>query len=178
MGMKTLRIVLLGFGNAGRAFARLLLSKKRELADVYETEVLVTGIATAGRGSLVENEGVDMQKALDDVAANGRFENALALSSFEVIEKSEANAVFELTPLSIKDGQPAIDHIAYAMNKGRHVITANKGPIAWAFRRLAALAGEKKLVFLYETTVMDGAPIFNMVKYALPGCKTLSFEGF
>jgi homoserine dehydrogenase len=63
------------------------------------------------------------------------------------------------------------------LNKGRHIITANKGPIAWAFQRLATLAAEKKLMFLYETTVMDGTPIFNMVKYALPGCKTLSFEG-
>jgi homoserine dehydrogenase len=175
--MRTLKLVLLGFGNVGQGFARLLLSKKRELADVYETEALITGVATAGKGSLVDNEGVDIQKALDYAAANGRFENARALSAFDVIDKSQADAVIELSPLSIADGQPAIDHIVYAFNKGRHVITANKGPVAWAFRRLNALAAEKKLAFLYETTVMDGAPIFNMVKYALPGCKVLSFEG-
>jgi homoserine dehydrogenase len=108
---------------------------------------------------------------------NGHFESSGQLSAFEIIEKAEADIVIELSPLSITDGQPAIDHIVCAMNKNRHVITANKGPIAWAFLRLSALAAEKKLMFLYETTVMDGTPIFNMVKYALPGCKILSFEG-
>ena len=177
MEMKTLKLVLVGFGNVGQGFVRLLLSKKTELADVYKTNVLITGIATAKKGSLVDNEGIDLQKALDDVATKGRFEHALKLNTFEVIGKSEADAVIELSPLCIVDGQPAIDHIVYAMNKGRHVITGNKGPVAWAFHQLAALADEKKLLFLYETTIMDGTPIFNMVKHTLPGCKVLSFEG-
>ena len=175
--MKALRLVLIGFGNVGQAFAKLLISKKCELAAVYETDVLITGIATATKGALVENEGVDLQKALFDVATRGRFEGTRVLSAFEVIEESKADALVELSPLSIADGQPAIDHIECAFNKGRHVITANKGPIAWAYKRLMAIADEKKLAFLYETIVMDGAPIFNMMKHAMPGCKTLSFEG-
>ncbi len=35
----------------------------------------------------------------------------------------------------------------------------------------------RNLQFLYETTVMDGTPIFNLVKYTLPGCRVESFKG-
>ena len=177
MGIKTLKLVLLGFGNVGQAFAKLLLVKKRELADIYETEVLITGVATAAEGSLLANEGIDIKKALFDIATRGCFENASFLNAYEIIEKSEADAVIELSPLSITDGQPAIDHVVCALNKGRHVITANKGPVAWAFARLSALAAERKRMFLFEATVMNGTPVFNMVKYSLPNCKILSFEG-
>jgi len=177
MGIKTLKLVLVGFGNVGQAFAKLLLSKKHELADIFRTEVLITGVATAAEGSLLTDKGIDIQKALFDIETKGCFENTPLLSAFEVIEKSKADVVIELSPLSIADGQPAIDHIVYALNKGRHVITANKGPVAWAFARLSALAAEKKRMFLFEATVMNGTPVFNMVKYTLPNCKILSFEG-
>ena len=177
MENRILKLVLLGFGNVGQAFAKLLQSKKRELADIYGIEVLITGIATAAEGSLLANDGIDIQKALLDISTKGVFENAQVLSAFEAIEKSEADAVIELSPLSITDGQPAIDHVVYALSKGRHVITANKGPVAWAFAQLSALAAEQNRMFLFEATVMNGTPVFNMVKYTLPNCKILSFEG-
>jgi len=58
-----------------------------------------------------------------------------------------------------------------------HVITGNKGPIAWKYQKLRDTAIKRGLQFLYETTVMDGAPIFNLFKYTLPGCKIVSFRG-
>jgi homoserine dehydrogenase len=58
-----------------------------------------------------------------------------------------------------------------------HVITAKKGPIAWAFEELCAIAKSRGVKFLYETTVMDGAPIFNFARHCLSGCEILSFEG-
>ena len=46
----------------------------------------------------------------------------------------------ELTTLDPRSGQPAIEHIRVALEGGRHVVTANKGPIAYAYRELRALA--------------------------------------
>jgi homoserine dehydrogenase len=57
------------------------------------------------------------------------------------------------------------------------VITANKGPIAWDYKRLRGIAESKSLEFLHETTVMDGTPVFNLVKETLPGCKVIGFSG-
>ncbi len=40
-------------------------------------------------------------------------------------------------------GQPAIEHIVAALESGAHAISANKGPIVFAYRELVALAKEK-----------------------------------
>jgi homoserine dehydrogenase len=68
--------------------------------------------------------------------------------------------MFENTPVSYKDGQPAISHIETALVSGMHAFTANKGPVVHAYHRLHALAADHGLKFFFESTVMDGAPVF------------------
>ena len=57
------------------------------------------------------------------------------------------------------------------------MISANKGPIAWAFDELSALAAEKGCMFFYETTVMDGTPVFNLVEHTLKLCRVTKVSG-
>jgi len=168
-----MKLCIVGFGNSGQEFCKLLLSKNEN--------VEVVAIATKSKGNLLCHQGLNINEVLNDLISNGRFgesnPNFIKLSTSELIKKSGADVMIELSTLSIKDGQPAIEHIETAFKSNMHVITANKGPIAWYFKRLEILAKEKGLEFLYETTVMDGTPIFNLVKYTLPGCKVLSFKG-
>lgn len=98
-------------------------------------------------------------------------------STEELLSNSIADVMIELSALSIHDGQPAISYIKKSFEKNMHVITANKGPIAWAYHDLYNIAEKNKLQFLFETTVMDGTPIFNLHKYSLPGTKVLGFKG-
>jgi homoserine dehydrogenase len=58
-----------------------------------------------------------------------------------------------------------------------HVVTANMGPIAHAYADLREEAERRKLMFRFEATVMDGAPIFNQVRNNLPGVTVLGFTG-
>jgi homoserine dehydrogenase len=58
-----------------------------------------------------------------------------------------------------------------------HVVTANKGPIAHAYRELADEAARLGLGFRFESAVMDGAPIFNLWRHTMPGVKVLGFTG-
>jgi homoserine dehydrogenase len=57
------------------------------------------------------------------------------------------------------------------------VVTANKGPIAHAYGSLQEEALRRGLGFRFESTVMDGAPVFNMVRNNLPGVRVLGFTG-
>ena len=54
--MKELKLALLGFGNAGQAFGRMLLDKEDEIKKTYGTEVKVTAIATASKGNVYDPE--------------------------------------------------------------------------------------------------------------------------
>ena len=88
-----------------------------------------------------------------------------------------ADVVFEATSLNRRAGQPAIDHIKAALERGAHAISANKGPIVYAYRELRDLAQSKGRRFLFESTVMDGTPIFSMFPHSLPAVELRGFRG-
>lgn len=179
--MRELKIAMLGFGNAGRAFAGLLLDKKEEIRKEYDCDVKVSAIATGSRGSLVNEAGVDLGKALRDMKKHRRFDAGSAdfsrLASMEIARQADYDVLVELTPLAIFSGQPAIDHIKSAMDRKKHVITANKGPVAWAFEDLRSLARKQGVRFYYETTVMDGTPVFNLMDETLSLCRVMEVKG-
>jgi homoserine dehydrogenase len=90
------------------------------------------------------------------------------------LKAAQADVLFEATSLNVETGQPAIDHIRAALTHGAHPITANKGPIVHAYRELRDLAAAKGKRFLFESTVMDGVPIFSFFDQ-LP---TIHLQGF
>ena len=59
-----------------------------------------------------------------------------------------------------------------------HVVTANKGTDRSAptpvLRDEAARAG---VGFRFELAVMDGAPVFNLLRHTMPGVRVLGFTG-
>lgn len=181
MHNKEINICLVGFGNAAQEFCRMVITKKIELKANTGFDIKVTAIAGRSKGSIINSKGIDLEKALRDVKNTGRFdvtaEDTVNMETLQVIRQCNANVLVELSTLSIYDGQPAITHIETAFERGMHVITGNKGPIAWKYQKLRDNSKERGLQFLYETTVMDGTPIFNFVKYTLPGCRVLSFRG-
>jgi homoserine dehydrogenase len=153
-----LKLALIGYGNVGRALARLVRRKQAE----YKFKI--TGIHTARHGTAVDRHGL---------APEPRFGPASTVEAF--LDAAAADVAVELTPLNPLTGQPAIDHIRAAFARGMHVVTANKGPIAHAYAALRDEAARRKLKFRFEATVMDGAPVFNQVRNNLPGVTVLGF---
>ena len=94
----------------------------------------------------------------------------------EWLSAAHADVFFEATSLNVKSGQPAVDHISAALEHGAHAITANKGPIVHAYRELRNLAAARDRRFLFESTVMDGVPIFSLFDQ-LPAIHLQGFHG-
>jgi homoserine dehydrogenase len=174
------RIVILGFGNVGREFARLLVERRTELSRRLGLEPSVVGILTARHGRVENARGIDLRKAVRLSEASAPLEacgRAIRESTVEYIRRARADIVVELTPLRISQRQIALDYILAALRSGKHVITANKGPVVYHYRRLRDLAGRMGRAFRYEGTVMDGAPVFNLFQEILRGARIESFEG-
>ena len=89
----------------------------------------------------------------------------------------EARVLIETTPLDVRSGEPAISHVRAAIAGGIHVITANKGPAAFAAHALQAEADAAGVSFLFEGAVMDGIPVFSLVRETLPAVTVLGFRG-
>ena len=179
--MKEVKIALIGFGNAGQAFAEMLLEQEQAIEEQYGARVLTVAILTKTRGNLSDPEGIDLGKALGDLKTAGRFDEADVLSEpitgQSAAEQLDYDVLIELTPLEFASGKTATDHIGAALKRGRHAITANKGPLAWSCKSLRDLAKANHCQFLYETTVMDGTPIFNLQRAALPLCRITAIKG-
>lgn len=179
--MKKYRLCLVGFGNVGQAFASLLFQKEDELATRYGVSVIVTGIITGSHGQAINDDGLDLRRALAIAKAGG---NLAILGSQEApnetnifIRHCPAEFMFETTPVDPQSGQPAISHIRTALNAGMHVVTANKGPVVHAYQELTDLAKRRGQRFLFESAVMDGAPIFALFREPLVGANLLGFKG-
>jgi homoserine dehydrogenase len=176
-----LRLALIGFGNVGQEFARLLLDKREWLIRSKGLDIEVHSISTRSRGSLTSTKPIDLERALGLMKNEGHLRSygpeITNLKPLELLSKSDADLMVELSPLNVESGQPARDHIRAAMEHGMDVITANKGPIAFAYGELRNLARSRGVHFRFEGTVMDGTPIFNLVERTLPGCEILGLTG-
>jgi homoserine dehydrogenase len=146
---------------------------------VLGVEWRITGIASRRLGWIADP---------NDLARYLREDGGLDLASVpkaacssanvrEWLAAARADVLFEATSLSLEDGQPAIDHLRAALEHGAHAITANKGPIVHAYRELQELASRQSRRFLFESTVMDGVPIFSLFRENLPAVQLLGLRG-
>jgi homoserine dehydrogenase len=179
--LNNIKLAILGFGNVGQAFAKLLINKKNEIIGNHSCNVQVVAISTNSKGSLVNENGINLEKAILDIEKLNKFdedsEDFSEFNSMEIANKVNYDILIELTPLQIFTGQPATDHIKTALSRKKHAISANKGPIAWSYESLRDLAIKNEVLFYYETTVMDGTPIFNLVDETLKYCKVTEVNG-
>jgi homoserine dehydrogenase len=155
-------LALVGYGNVARRFASLLDERAQRLLGTCDLECRIVGTSTRTSGAL--------------------FRGERCRDSFELIRRlSESDAdlriVVETTTLNVKDGEPATGHVRAAIAAGCHVVTANKTPVAFAYEELTEAAGRAGVRFLFESAVMDGMPIFNLVRETLPVIDIVGFEG-
>ena len=182
-----LALALIGCGNVGRRFLRLL----DETSERLEFQWRLAAIGTRHRGSVVDGDGVDARHALATLEAGHSLSKLdpapRERSGIDVIRQvtdtlaEEAGdgrlVVVETTVLDIERGEPATAHVHASLEGLAHVVTANKGPVAFAYQDLERLAATVDRSFLFEGAVMDGVPVFNLVREAMPGVTIDGFRG-
>jgi homoserine dehydrogenase len=173
------KLSLIGFGNVARSLTKLLL-RKEELLKQQEITFSFTGISTGKHGFAVNPKGLDIQKALE-LVESGQSINMLSqlpvANSLEVIQNSQADVMFENSPVNTQTGRPALDHIRTALSLNMHAVTANKGPVVYGYRELTALAKSKDRYFKFESTVLGGAPVFSVFRETFPLAELSSIKG-
>ena len=171
--MTTYNFCFLGFGNVGRALVRLLIAKSNELRDGYGIEWKITGVATRRMGWLSNENGFDIPPLL----AGNSNEVSTHTGIMDWLQSARPDVVFETTSLNPETGQPAIDYLRASLQSGAHTITANKGPIVYAYDELNDLATGVGKRFFFESTVMDSAPVFSLFRETLPAARLRGFTG-
>jgi homoserine dehydrogenase len=173
--MKQYNLCFLGFGNVGRALARLLAAKSAELREQYGIDFRVTGVASRRLGWLANKDGFDMSTLISQASLGEQSSSAENVRDW--LKAAEPDVVFETTSLNPESGQPTIDYLRAALEAGAHGITANKGALVYGYQELSALARANGKRFLFEATVLDSAPVFSLFRETLPAVKLRAFSG-
>jgi homoserine dehydrogenase len=175
--MKQYNLCFLGFGNVGRALARLLVAKSGELRDQYGIEFRITGVASRRIGWLAAKNdgGFDVPTLLANSYAADAAATANDLNDW--LNLARPDVVFETTSLNPETGQPSVDYLRAVLGFGAHAITANKGAVVFGYQELAQLARASDKRFMFESAVLDSAPVFSLFRETLPAAKLRGFSG-
>lgn len=179
--MKTVRLVLAGFGVVGRDFAELLDRKQEYLRQHFEIDARLVGVGNASSGFIYREDGLDIPSVLELWAARrplSEYERVQHWGTIlEGLLETSAHMLVETTPTNLRDAEPGLSHIRTALDLGMHVVTANKGPGALAGVELLAQARQRGVQLRMEASVMAGTPVISTILEGMAGARVQAVRG-
>lgn len=161
--MNTVRIVLIGVGNLGRRFCRIVADKHTELQHAELLDLRLVGVADS-QGAAVDAGGLDGHAIADLKESGGSIADLPAcgrpgMSGRDLLDAVDADVLCEAGPVNLdRGGEPGLSHVRHALDCGLHVSTPNKGPIVLAYRELMSLAVRSGVRLCFDGTVAGGLP--------------------
>ncbi len=156
--MKAVRVGLLGFGVVGGGTLTVLTRNAHEIA------------RRAGRG-------IEIVKILTRDPGKHRAQPApeglITTDAAQILDDPTIEVVVE----TMGGIEPARSYILAAINKGKHVVTANKALIATAGNEIFAAARARGVVVAFEAAVAGGIPIIKAIREGLAGNRIRGVAG-
>jgi len=162
-----MKVALIGLGSVGRGVAEVIAKKDLGLS--------LTGIADS-KSAFMDPAGIDIARVLARKKKTGSCGDQ-NLTAADVVKKADYDALIEVTPTNALTGEPAIGYIRAALNRRKHVVTSNKGPIALAAKELRLMAKKKGVSLRYEATVAGAIPVMHTLDVGLAGNEILALYG-
>jgi len=143
------RLAVVGAGAVGSSVA--------ELAGEYGHTV--TALADS-QSAVVDPDGIDVQAGLDRKSAEGVVGDGDVADALE----GSYDVLVEATPTTLGHAQPGFGHVETALERDRHVVLANKGPVAERYGDLRDLERASAGAVRFEATVGGAIPVLSTVE--------------
>src|SRR2546421_12973334 len=95
--MPSYNLAIVGFGNVGRSFLRLLIAKEAELRRKYDIRWRLTGVATRRVGWFADADGFNPIALLNGYWPGRAANSTQPKDVREWMERGKANVCFEVT---------------------------------------------------------------------------------
>jgi homoserine dehydrogenase len=146
--MPEIKVGLIGFGTVGAGTVEVLANNRKLIEDRVGAAVALKRIADL---DIQSDRGVKVDRGL------------LTTDAMEIINDPEIDVVVEL----IGGCDEAMEYILMAMERGKHVVTANKALIAQHGHQLFEAAERCGVDIAFEASVGGGIPIIRALREGL-----------
>jgi homoserine dehydrogenase len=137
-----LRIGLLGLGTVGGAVAEFIITRAERITRLFDCRLELSRV-------LVRDRDRRRSVALAPTLLTTRIE--------EIVEDTSIDIVVEV----IGGEEPAFNYMRTAIQRGKHLVTANKEVMAKHGRELLNLANQRGVDLYYEASVGGGLPLIG-----------------
>ncbi len=178
--MKKIDIILLGYGQVGKAFARLIQEKQDYCFSRYNLLFRVGVVLTSRGGFFLNTEKGDLGD-LSDLVSGSKPEDfpswKQGLDFGEVLQSQNFDVLVDCTPSNIRDGEPALGYTHRALDRGWHVVTANKGPLVVDYREIRKKAAKNRVSLGMSGATAAALPTIDVAVHSMAGAEINRIEG-
>lgn len=177
--MKAIPIALTGFGHVSRAFFTLLREKSQDIERRYGLHFDIVAVVKAD-GCLFSGQPLDVSHVFKNggpwIGDNPAWRPGMRIS--DVFHPARrGGCLVECTPSNLKTGDPGLSYIIAALESGWNVVTASKGPLVIAFRKLRSLAADQGLALKFSGATAAALPTLDVALVSLAGAKIEGIQG-
>lgn len=146
-----LKVGIAGLGTVGASLVRIIQNRANELATTCGRAIVITAVTARDRS---RDRGIDIS----------------GITWFDTPQKLAAEADIDVfVELMGGANGPAADSVRAALERGLHVVTANKALLAASGVELAKIAEEKGALLNFEAAVAGGIPVIKALRESLTG---------
>jgi len=170
-------LCLIGKGNVGTNFLRLLQKKQENLKAKFGLSFRIIAIFEYD-GALINHNGLDLPKILE---SSNNFRELKDwkknIKALDYLSKLDIDICIETTPTNPDTGEPALSHIIESLKNGFDVVSSNKGPFYLKYRKIHELAKQNNCFVKYDATVASCVPVLaiksNLIANEIIGIKAI-----
>jgi homoserine dehydrogenase len=143
-----MKLAVLGAGAVGSSVV--------ELAGEYGHDVVAVADSST---AVVDEDGLDAE----DVLSRKRSRGVVGDAEVEAALDADYDVLIEATPTTLGEADPGFSHVEHALGRDRHVVLANKGPVAERYEEVRELEAASKGSVLFEAAVGGAIPVLSTI---------------
>jgi homoserine dehydrogenase len=177
--VKTVPLVVTGFGNVGRAFFSLLREKKEDLKSRYGLALDVLAVAQAEGcfycGGPLEVRHIS-REGKSWTSGNPSWRTGMKVMDV-IQETGPGGCLVECTLSNLETGEPGLSYITGAFQGGWHAVAASKGALVVGLPGLKARATENAVLLKFSGATAAALPTLDVGLFSLAGARIEGIQG-
>jgi len=176
--MRSINIIVAGFGRVGRAFCKVVEDKRKSCRERYGLDLVLRAVFKSD-GGIFSDTPISMQSGFLSaplvIQESPDWKPGLRVQN--IIGDLEPGVLVECTPSDLRTGEPGLSHLTAALEKGWHAAAASKGALVLRFKELTGLARQNDLQLKFSGAAAAALPTLDVGIQSLAGADILGIEG-